>query len=103
MGRGESKESSPRLENDSIVYAYSAALERESNKRKREECFEDGIDALFSGSLGKRIVLNDEETPKYDFSKIECNLQSLSDRLDELKKQTLDNATVLMEIQQTMQ
>ncbi|KAK6618459.1 hypothetical protein RUM43_013652 [Polyplax serrata] len=97
----EFNDSSPCLENDSVVYAYTAALERENNKRKREECVEDGLDGLFSIPIEKRFVLEEEKT--FDFTEIQNNFESLNDRLDELKKRTAENASILMDIQHQLE
>ena len=96
---------SPRLENDSIVYAYSAALDRKNKKRKRDDYLEESLNALFSTPANKRLITEEEEEEESQNSnatleliQIENNLRSLNERLDKIKKKYLENESVITDI-----
>ncbi|KAL0268294.1 UNVERIFIED_CONTAM: hypothetical protein PYX00_010291 [Menopon gallinae] len=103
----EEMDSSPRLEHDSVIFAYSAALEREANKRKREELVEENIQDVFELAECKRQLLDDEDqceqesrekTLKMDVLGLKDNFQTLNDKLDMLKRRMEENARLLEEL-----
>lgn len=95
----------PHLENDSIIYAYTSAIERESSKRKRDSSIDENLDALFSSPAGKRQVLEQDEVPAIlnDYSELKTDFQSLSDKLDELQKRINENKKILIETNNMLQ
>lgn len=91
-----------------MVYAYSVALERECNKRKREESADSNhLDATFFSSAEKRMVLeeSDDETDlkNSEYLEMQSKFDNLNQRLDELKKKSLENVSLLMDIHKKMQ
>lgn len=102
----EEMDSSPRLEHDSVIFAYSTALEREANKRKREEVVEESLRDVFELAECKRQLMNEEDereeeektTVKMDVVGLRNNFQSLNDKLDDLKRRMEENARLLQEL-----